>query len=138
MDDKAHSADFYERASFAYFDMDGSVTATITCPEEIRSAKVLPSSFNLHPDIQGKRLSLTLKDPRPVTVEVNGNWVGSLHLFANPLETDVPNPGDPNVLYFGPGLHEVTHLVITNNQTVYIAGERRRARRHRNQRAFLD
>src|SRR5512136_614745 len=36
MDDKAHSADFFETASFAPFDMEGRVTVTVTCPETIR------------------------------------------------------------------------------------------------------
>ncbi len=44
MDDKAHSADYFEKASFAYFDMQGTVTVTVSCLEVIQSAKVLPSS----------------------------------------------------------------------------------------------
>ena len=122
MDDKARSADYFEKASFAYFDMQGAVTVTVTCPAAIRSVNVLPSSFKLKPTVQGKTLTLTLTEPRPVTIEVNGNWVGALHLFANPPETNVPRRGDPNVIFFGPGLHEVSHLVVSNNQTVYVAG----------------
>ncbi len=30
--------------------------------------------------------------------------------------------GDPNVVFSGPGIHEVSHMVVTNNQTVYVAG----------------
>ena len=122
MDDKAHSAGYFDKASFAYFDMAGPVSVTVTCPGAIRSAKILPSSLNIVPAVQGNSLTLTLTHPKPVTLEVNGTWVGALHLFANPLEADAPQPGDPNVLYFGPGLHEVTHVVVSNNQTVYIAG----------------
>jgi len=44
------------------------------------------------------------------------------HLFANPPECDVPQPDAPNLLYFGPGIHEVSHVVVSNNQTVYVAG----------------
>ena len=122
MDDKAHSADYFETASFAYFDMQGTVTVTVRYPEMIQSAKVLPSSWNITPTIQGKSLSFTLAEPKLVTIEVNGNWVRSLHLFANPPEAEAPKPGDPNVVFFGPGIHEISHLVVTNNQTVYIAG----------------
>lgn len=122
MDDKTNSADYFQTASFAYFDMQGTVTVTVTCPETIQSAKVLPSSLNLIPVIEGKSFRLTLTEPKPVTIEVNGNWVGALHLFANPPETNAPKPGDPNVLYFGPGIHEVSHVVVTNGQTVYVAG----------------
>jgi hypothetical protein len=122
MDDKAHSAEYFEKASFAYFDMQGAVTVTVNCPEVIQSAKVLPSSRKITPTIQGKSLSLTLSEPKPLTIEVNGDWVRSLHLFANPPEAQAPKPGDPNVVFFGPGIHEVSHLVVTNNQTVYVAG----------------
>jgi hypothetical protein len=122
MDDKANSADYFETAAFAYFDMPGAATVKVTCPETIQSAKVLPSSFNLQPTIQGKSLTLTLTEPKPVTIEVNGNWVGALHLFANPPEADAPRAGDPNVIFFGPGIHEVSHLVVSNHQTVYVAG----------------
>ncbi|MBE0540649.1 MAG: endo-polygalacturonase [Verrucomicrobia bacterium] len=121
MDDKTNSANYFQTAAFAYFDMQGTVTVTVTGPEVIQSAKVLPSSLKLTPVIEGKSLRLTLTEPKPVTIEINGNWVGALHLFANPPETNAPKPGDPNVLYFGPGIHEVSHVVVTNDQTVYVA-----------------
>jgi hypothetical protein len=122
MDDKARSADYFEKASFCYFDMEGPVRVTVTCPEPIRSAKVLPSSFKITPQTADHTLSFTLETPKPITIEVNDKWVSALHLFANPPEKNEPKPGDPNVLYFGPGIHEVKHLVVTNNQIVYVAG----------------
>ncbi|MCB1127264.1 MAG: endo-polygalacturonase, partial [Verrucomicrobiae bacterium] len=122
MDDKANSACYYTNAAFASFDMPGTVTVEVTCPQEIHSVRVLPASRNLTPTIAGHRLALTLSRPGPVTVEVNDNWVGALHLFANPPESAPPPPDDPNVIYFGPGIHEVSHIVVTNNQTVYVAG----------------
>lgn len=122
MDDKARSAEYYEKASFAYFDMEGTVAVTVECPQAIRSVKVLPSSFHIDPRIDGKKVTFRLLEPRPVTVELNGNWTGALHLFANAPEIDVPKPGDSNVIYFGPGIHEISHLVVSNNQTIYLAG----------------
>lgn len=121
MDDKAHSADYFGTASFAYFDMDGPVTVKVSCPKPIQSAKALPSSYKIAPAVEGNSLTFTLNEPEPVTIEVNGSWVGALHLFANPPETNVPQPGDSNVIYYGPGIHEVTHVMVTNNQTVYVA-----------------
>ena len=122
MDDKAHSADYFEKASFAYFDMQGAVAVTVTCPEVIQSVKVLPSSLKIRPAVQGKSLSFGLAEPGNLTIEVNGRWVEALHLFADAPEADVPKPGDPDVIYFGPGIHEVSHLAVSNNQTVYVAG----------------
>jgi hypothetical protein len=122
MDDKQNSADYFEKASFAYFDFDGAVRIRITCPEQVRSAKVLPSSYALQPSIDGKTITLQVDQPRQLTVEVNGTWVGALHLFGNPLETDVPRPDDPNVIYYGPGIHEVGNLTVPGGKTVYVAG----------------
>jgi hypothetical protein len=122
MDDKANSADYFEIAAFACFDMEGAVTVTVTCPDPIKSVHVLPSALKFEPVIEGKTLRLTLAEPKPLTIEVNGDWVHALHLFANPPERDAPRPGTAGLIYFGPGIHEVRHLELTNNQTVYVAG----------------
>lgn len=122
MDDKQHSAEFFDTAAFATFDMDGPVTVTVTVPQAVTAAKVLPSGAAITPVIRGNSVTFSVVSPRNLTVEINGEWVKSLHLFANPLETAAPKPGDPNVIYYGPGVHEVSHLVVGDNQTVYVAG----------------
>jgi polygalacturonase len=33
-----------------------------------------------------------------------------------------PLKDDPRVIYFGPGIHDITNVVVRDNQTVYIAG----------------
>ncbi len=121
MDDKVRSAEFFDKAAFATFDMTGPVKVTVTCPLPITTAKILPTSFQIVPLIEGKRLTLTLDRPLPVTVEVNGNWVGALHLFANPPEDAAPRPDDPNVISFGPGVHRIDHLKVGDGKTVYLA-----------------
>jgi hypothetical protein len=97
------------------------VKVIVTCAEPIRAARILPTSFQIVPVIQGKSLTLTLNQPRPVTIEINGNWVRSLHLFANPPEAATPRPDDRNVIYFGPGVHEVSGLKVGDGKTVYLA-----------------
>jgi hypothetical protein len=47
---------------------------------------------------------------------------GPLLLFANPLETDVPKPDGPGVVYFGPGVHKPEKIILESNQTLYLAG----------------
>jgi hypothetical protein len=121
MDDKVRSAEYFDKAAFAYFDMRGPVAVVITCPEPITAAKVLPGSLKIVPLLEGRRLTFSLAEPKPVTIEVNGNWVGALHLFANPPEAPAPRPDDPNVIYFGPGIHEVTGVTVGSGQTVYVA-----------------
>ena len=44
-------------------------------------------------------------------------------VFANPPEVDVPAPNDPNVVYFGPGVHDPgLGQPINSNTTIYLAG----------------
>ncbi|MGA2258738.1 MAG: glycosyl hydrolase family 28 protein, partial [Thermoguttaceae bacterium] len=121
MDDKIRSAEFFDTAAFASFDMRGPVKVTVTYAKPITAAKILPTSFQIIPVIQGKSLTLTLNQPRPITIEINGNWVAALHLFANPPEADAPRPDDPNVVYFGPGVHRIGNLKVGDNKTVYLA-----------------
>lgn len=122
MDDKANSADYYENAAFTTFDMQGTVEVVVTCTAPVTSARILPSSLNIAPRVEGHRVSFTMTEPRPLTLEVNGDWVHSLHILANPPERDPPRKGDPDVIYFGPGVHEVTHMEIGSGKTLYVAG----------------
>lgn len=109
-------------ASFGYFDFSGSVTVTVNSPRPIASARILPSSYGIKTTVSGNKVSFTLGKPANVTLELNDSAERPLHLFANPPETDRPDPADPHVLYFGPGVHEVATLHPKSGQTVYLAG----------------
>ena len=108
-------------ASFASFDTKGKVEVTVTCSEKVKTAKVLPTSYGIKPDISGNVVRFSLAATQQATLEVNGDWNNSLHLFANPLETEVPSPNDPNVIYFGPGTHVIDPMRIGPHKTIYIA-----------------
>jgi formylglycine-generating enzyme required for sulfatase activity len=43
-------------------------------------------------------------------------------VFADALETDVPDANDPDVLFFGPGVHEIGDTKMDTYKTVYLAG----------------
>lgn len=109
-------------ASIASFDMRKSVTVTVTYPGPVQSVKILPSSFGIVSKIEGQKITFKLDEPKHVTLEINGDWHESLHIFANPIEENIPDPDDPNVVYFGPGIHEVKSLEVGDNMTIYIAG----------------
>ncbi len=108
--------------SFASFDCSGSVSVTVTLPAPVHSAKILPSSSGITPAVSGNRVVFSISSPAQLTLEINGDWMNSLHLFANPIETAVPHPGDPNVIYFGPGVHIIPPLRVGSGKTVYVAG----------------
>ncbi|MGV8134057.1 MAG: glycosyl hydrolase family 28 protein [Mangrovibacterium sp.] len=122
MDDKKNSANYFDTGAFAYFDMQGSATVTVSISEQINSAKVLPASAEIKPAIHGNSILFTVDSPMNLTIEINGEWVRSLHLFINPQEKGALLKDDPDVIYFGPGIHEISHLVVGENKTVYIAG----------------
>lgn len=120
----AEADNHYDITGFASFDMKkGPVKVVISMEEHIYTAKILPTSFGIKSTINDKTISFEVDKPQQITVEINGDHIRSLHLFANPEETDIPDPNDPNVIYFGPGIHEITSVsVIGDNKTVYIAG----------------
>jgi len=107
----------------ALFSMGGPVSVAVQFPGvTLESATVRPLSLGITPSISGDTVQFVLNQPAPVTVEYNNQVKGALHLFASPLETDVPVKKDPNVLYFGPGLHEAGLITPKNGQTIYLAG----------------
>ncbi len=117
-----HSRSEFGFASFASFDMREAVAIKVAYPEMVSSVKVLPTSLGVKPKIDGNNIAFTLREPSNLTIEVKGDWHESLHIFANPFEEDIPDLHDPNVIFFGPGIHDVTHIAVKDNATVYIAG----------------
>lgn len=117
-----HSRSEFGLACFASFDMKEKVEVKVTYPEVVESVKVLPSSYSIEAKIEGNEIVIPIDQPANLTVEVNGDWYESLHIFANPFEEDVPDPKDPDVIYFGPGIHNVTSVQVGDGTTVYIAG----------------
>lgn len=114
-----------QKASLASFDFKGTVEVSVTFNRgNIHSARIRPLSYGIKPRIEGNTLRFSLARPRNLSIEVNGDIFHNLHLFANPLEKSRPNPNDPGVIYFGPGVHELRkhQLHVSSGQTVYLAG----------------
>jgi hypothetical protein len=108
--------------SFANFDMSGKVLVRITSTKSLKDVVIRPESFGIKPELQDEHtLTFTLDRPRKISIEPDGKK-GPLLLFANPLESDVPKADDPNVVYFGPGLHKPEKITLKSNQTLYLAG----------------
>lgn len=123
MDQRRCEEGYYDTASFAYFDLNkGKAKVIITVPKQIYTVKILPSSYGIKPDVKGNKLSFTVSSPQNLTIEVNNEWIRSLHLFVNGPDRDIPDPNDPDVVFYGPGIHEITHVEVGDNKTVYIAG----------------
>jgi hypothetical protein len=110
-----------EIASFAYWDMGAAVAVEVVSKRPVKTVAVRPTSYGIRPRVAGNRISFDLDRPRQITVEINGTH-RALHLFANPPEKGAPAPGDPNVLYFGPGVHRPGKIHLQTGQTLYVAG----------------
>ncbi|MDR0897422.1 MAG: hypothetical protein LBN04_06155 [Oscillospiraceae bacterium] len=105
----------------ALFDMGAPVTVEIR-REGVETAIVRPLALGIIPEIEGDTVRFTLEEPAFLTIEFNGETQRALHLFASAPETDVPSPDDPNVFYFGPGIHERPLVRLRSGQSIYLAG----------------
>ena len=108
--------------SFANFDTDGPVVVQIKSPRDLRNTVIRPSFPEVTMRIEGEHtVVVTLPGPRKISIEPEGKR-GPLLLFANPLEENPPQRDDPNVVYFGPGVHRPERIVLKSHQTLYLAG----------------
>jgi len=111
-----------ERASFAIFDLAGPAVVEVRPARPFRTAKVLPSRAGVSAEVADGCIRLRLAEPRHLTLLLDGDDRQPLHLFIGSPQRDVPDPHDPNVVYFGPGLHEIDTLDVRSGQTVHLAG----------------
>lgn len=114
-----------ENASMAYFDFSGEVEVSVTYNKgTVETARVRPLSYGIAPSIEGNTLTFKLDQHRNLSVEVNGDIFHNLHLWANPIDSFVPDKNDPDLIYFGPGVHAVKggKFYVPSGKTVYLAG----------------
>jgi hypothetical protein len=111
-----------ERASFAIFDMQGEVEVSVRPGRPFRDAEVLPREAGVKATARDGEVRFTMAHPRHLTLVLDGSDRRPLHLFVGEPEQDVPDPGDPDVVYFGPGVHEIEGIEVKSGQTVYLAG----------------
>lgn len=113
------------QASMCSFDFSGEVEVAVTPNEnQINTARVRPLSHHITHKIKGNTLYFKLTKPVNLSVEINGDIFHNLHLFANPMDNFKVDKKDRNLIYFGPGVHEVPggKLNVAAGKTVYVAG----------------
>lgn len=110
-----------ELAGFAYWDTSGPVTVQVACQRPIQSVVIRPLRHRIQPKVENQTITFDLPQPCFVTVEVNGARQ-ALHLFSSPIEESAPDPNDPQVKYFAPGVHRPGIIQLQSNQILYIAG----------------
>ena len=110
--------------SWTTFSFSGRVTVVVTRLRKgaVQNCRILPSRYGIEPQIEGNRVAFELDRPRKVAVEFDGDTTHPMLVFADSLETDVPDANAPNVVYFGPGVHDIGDRFIASGSTVYLAG----------------
>ena len=115
--------------SWTSFSFRGRVTVHVTAskPDGLTGCLVRPTAAQIRTTFADGTCTFTLNRPRNLSVEFEPNVTNPvLHpmlVFANPLEADVPDPDDPDVLYFGPGVHDIgAEVPLRDNETIYLAG----------------
>lgn len=112
-----------ELTSMASFDFLGEVEVRIACKRgAAKNVRVRPTSYGITPRVSGDTVLLSLREPRNLSVEIDGDLFHNLQLFANPIEETRPSPSDSHVIYYGPGVHEVGDVEVPSGKTVYLAG----------------
>jgi hypothetical protein len=115
---------------FLNFDLQGkaphSIRIAITAPTDdywSTGVEVQPWRENIRPQLQGRTITFTLDHPAKLCItRPNDHLAGAemLFLFANPPETDAPQPNAPNVRYYAPGLHNGS-IDAKSGDTIYLA-----------------
>ena len=92
---------------FVMFDCLGTVEMRITYNGgPLTRAQVWPQSYGITPTVNGNVITFPINGIKNIVLEINGNQYEALHIFANPIDTNIPSPGKTNVMFFGAGLHE--------------------------------
>ncbi len=108
------------RVDAAHFWGAGPFAVELTASRPLGRFVIRPKSRGLKGVTEGPRLRFTLPKPDNLYIEIEEQ--PALCLFANPPERPAPKPDDPNVVYFGPGVHRPGRFTLRDGQTIYIAG----------------
>lgn len=119
--------DAVQNASMVQFDMGETVEVMVKKNNgTIREVDIRPLNNNIRYRQTKNAILFKLDKPQYLSVEFNGDRLHNLHLFANPLETEVYKEAENGVMYFCPGVHRPLDLPnnqirIPANTTVYLA-----------------
>ena len=108
-----------ELIQFLSMATDEPLEFEITPKEPFEQVAIRPRSLEITPAVENGTIRFTLDRPAFVTVEPYGRN-RALHLFVDPLQTELPDPADANVLYYGAGEHNVGWIELNSNQTLFL------------------
>lgn len=113
------------RTPITYFDFEGRVVIEVTVPnQELSEVTISPLSYGIEPviDTENKTIRFEVTTPDNYTITFDGSPARALHIFANALETDMPDFDDEQVIYIGPGEWDIENIMLESGQTLYLSG----------------
>lgn len=113
------------RTPITYFDFEEKVDIEIkVLGQEIKTVTVHPLSYEIEPSVNEKEntISFSITKPDTYTVILNGSPERAVHIFANDIETEIPDKEDEDVIYIGPGEWDMGTIRLQSGQTLYISG----------------
>lgn len=110
-------------ATVASFDLAGRAEVVIETKRDVKWADVRPQRLGVRPVVDGRSIRFSLDQPCKISLELNGEpFRQPLFLFADPPETNAPQPSDSGVHYFEGGrIHEAGAIHARSGETVYLA-----------------
>lgn len=109
-------------ACFAQFELHGETSVHVRHNRALTNVVIRPLAAGIKPLVSGSDIRFTVRVPCFLSVEPEGAIEQPLFLFVNPPETGVPDANAPEVIYFGPGVHEVTTIDVPRDKSVlYLA-----------------
>lgn len=122
-----HTTNNSKSTSWINFSFEGKVKVRVkNIKNKIDYLKVLPRNANIKINKENDSIaSFMISKPGHYSVEFEkGIFIDHpLLIFANPIEVNVPDKDDPDVIYFEKGYHDIgENNVITKGKTVYIEG----------------
>jgi len=116
-----------QEASMVQFDFEGIVEMRVQVNNGmIHDVKIRPLQKGIEYTQVGNLIYFSLDKPAKLSLEVNGDRLHNLHIFANEPEKEIPHIGDPGIMYFGVGYHKPEDTPgdafhVPSNTTVYLA-----------------
>ena len=110
-------------AALAYFSFEGKVDIKVKFLAPVYNFDIRPKSRNIVAESYRNEIHFSLDKPENLSIEINKNLKRPLFIFANPLEQNIPDRKDTNVIFFEGGkIHTPGIVTVKSNQIVYIAG----------------
>lgn len=107
---------------YASFDVEERTTVVVhSATRNLANAVILPENPGLRFTVRNaSEVSFQINSPQQIILEPDGKN-SPLLLFANPPEDFIFKKTDPDIIYFGPGVHSPELVEVRDNQTLYLA-----------------